>query len=168
MADFVTLSCPSCGGKLQITNDLDRFACGYCGQEHLVRRSGGVVSLAPVVEGLKQVQAGVDKTASELAIRRLREDIGQLQDQVEEASAPSVFRTVPGCLAITIPVGALLLFAVAAKIDWLILLSALLIGGTIVYSLLAGRQDRQTRIALQGEIERKEEELAKHEKLVSG
>ncbi len=71
MADFVSLSCPSCGGKLQITNDIDRFACGYCGQEHTVNRSGGMVFLKPVVEGLRQVQTGVDKTAAELALKRL-------------------------------------------------------------------------------------------------
>ncbi len=68
MADFVTLSCPSCGGKLQVTNDIDRFACGYCGQEHAVNRSGGMVFLKPVVDELRKVQSGVDKTAAEMAI----------------------------------------------------------------------------------------------------
>jgi hypothetical protein len=166
MADFVTLTCPSCGGKLQITSDLDRFACGYCGTEQVVRRGGGVVSLAPVVEGLKQVQVGVDKTASELAIRRLREDIAELEEQVEAARTPSFFSTGPGL--VTIVAGGALIVAVVAKVEWLILLSALLIAGLIVRSLLTGRQDRQTRLALQEEIERKEEELAKHERLVSG
>jgi len=79
--DIVTLLCPACGGKLQITNDLERFACMYCGSEHMVRRSGGLVSLAPMVQGLKQVAAGVDKTASELAIVRLRGEIAQLEDE---------------------------------------------------------------------------------------
>jgi len=81
MADFVSLTCPSCGGKLQITNDLDRFACAFCGTEHVVRRSGGIVALAPVVEGLKKVQVGVDKTASELAIVRLRKEIDELNQE---------------------------------------------------------------------------------------
>ncbi|MFN3980148.1 MAG: hypothetical protein ACK4SA_07185 [Caldilinea sp.] len=70
MADFVSLTCPACNGKLQIGKDLDRFAGGYCGTEFVVNR-GGVVSLSPVVEGLKRVEKGVDKTASELAIARL-------------------------------------------------------------------------------------------------
>ncbi len=30
MADFVSLTCPSCNGKLQIGKDLERFACGCC------------------------------------------------------------------------------------------------------------------------------------------
>ena len=61
MANFVTLSCPSCGGKLQITQDVERFACSHCGQEHIVKRSGGIVSLSPVVDALKRVGAGGDK-----------------------------------------------------------------------------------------------------------
>jgi hypothetical protein len=81
MSDFVTLTCPSCGGKLQITNDIDRFACGHCGNEHVVKRSGGIVALAPVVEGLAKVQVGVDKTASELAIARLEREIADLRER---------------------------------------------------------------------------------------
>jgi hypothetical protein len=77
--DFVTLSCPSCGGKLQITSDIERFACSYCGIEHIVRRGGGIITLAPFVEGLKGVQIGVDKTASELAIQRLTREISELE-----------------------------------------------------------------------------------------
>jgi ribosomal protein S27E len=79
MADFVTLSCPSCGGKLQITKDVERFACAHCGREHIVKRSGGIVSLSPVVDELKKVGVGVDKTASELAIVRLKDEIAYLQ-----------------------------------------------------------------------------------------
>jgi hypothetical protein len=77
--DFVTLSCPSCGGKLQITADIERFACAFCGNEHIVKRGGGIITLSPVVEGLKNVQTGVDKTASELAIQRLTREIAELE-----------------------------------------------------------------------------------------
>lgn len=48
-----------------------------------MRRSGGLVFLAPVVQGLKQVQTGVGKTASELAIQRLSSDIAQLKNQIK-------------------------------------------------------------------------------------
>ncbi len=84
MTDFVALKCPSCGGKLQITSDIDLFACGYCGTELRVRRGGGIVSLAPVVERLDKVRAGVDKTASELAITRLKSEIPSVESQVRE------------------------------------------------------------------------------------
>ena len=79
MSDFVTLTCPACGGKLQITNDIERFACAHCGAEHVVRRGGGLVSLAPVVAEIKHVGAGVDRTASELAIQRLTNEIAELE-----------------------------------------------------------------------------------------
>ena len=85
MADFVTLTCPSCSGGLQVTSDIDLFACGYCGTELRVRRGGGIVSLAPVVEGLEKVQVGVDKTASELAITRLRSEISGLETEIRES-----------------------------------------------------------------------------------
>jgi hypothetical protein len=81
MPDLVTLSYPSCGGKLNITNDIERFACGHCGREHVVKRAGGIVSLSPVVEALKKVEVGVDKTASELAINRLQREIDELRSQ---------------------------------------------------------------------------------------
>jgi DNA repair exonuclease SbcCD ATPase subunit len=84
MKDFVTLTCPSCGGKLQITSDVERFACANCGNEHLVQRSGGIIALIPLVAGLRKVQDGVDRTASELAIKRLREEISSLEPEIQD------------------------------------------------------------------------------------
>ena len=84
MNDFVTLTCPSCGGKLQITNDIEQFVCGHCGNEHVVRRSGGIIAIAPIIDGIKKVQAGTDKTASELAIKRLREELAILRLEREK------------------------------------------------------------------------------------
>jgi hypothetical protein len=76
---LITLSCPSCGAKLNISPNLDRFACAFCGQEHIVNRGGGTISLSPVVEAIHQVKTGVDKTAAELAIVRLQKEISNLQ-----------------------------------------------------------------------------------------
>jgi hypothetical protein len=78
MANIINLTCPKCGGKLQITNDIDHFSCGYCGNELIIQRSGGAITVAPIVEGLKEVKVGVDKTASELAIKRLEGEIAYL------------------------------------------------------------------------------------------
>lgn len=49
MPDFITLSCPACGGKLEITFDLSQFACAQCGSELVVRRTSSTVSLVPVL-----------------------------------------------------------------------------------------------------------------------
>jgi ribosomal protein S27AE len=81
MEKIISLTCPSCGGKLQITNDIERFACGNCGNELLVRRFGNAISLAPVVAEIKKVKEGVDRTASELAIPRLKREIEELGQQ---------------------------------------------------------------------------------------
>jgi predicted RNA-binding Zn-ribbon protein involved in translation (DUF1610 family) len=86
MSNFITLSCPSCGSKLEVTNEMELFACGNCGNEHFVNRKGGVVSLKPVIESLGGIKVGVDKTASELAIVRLKEEIFKLElkrDKIE-------------------------------------------------------------------------------------
>ena len=79
MDDFITLTCTSCGGKLEITTDIERFACAHCGTEHLVKRGGGIVSLAPVIEIIRGIKDGTDKTASELAVARIKDDISRIE-----------------------------------------------------------------------------------------
>ena len=61
----------------------------YCGTEFTVNRGGGIVSLAPVVDGLMRVQRGVDKTASELAIARLQRDADEFTQQWRNVNAQS-------------------------------------------------------------------------------
>ena len=53
--DFVTLSCLSCAGMLEITENVDRFACAHYGREHLVNRGGAVVNRKTVVEELQEI-----------------------------------------------------------------------------------------------------------------
>jgi predicted RNA-binding Zn-ribbon protein involved in translation (DUF1610 family) len=79
MAKFFTLTCPSCGGSLKITNEVNRFACAHCGNEHIVEKGDGIISLGPVVEGFSKIEKGLDKTTSELAIPRLKEEISNLK-----------------------------------------------------------------------------------------
>jgi predicted RNA-binding Zn-ribbon protein involved in translation (DUF1610 family) len=43
--DFITLACPSCGGKLKISQNTNTVICESCGMEHLVRREAGSVGL---------------------------------------------------------------------------------------------------------------------------
>ncbi len=95
-SDFITLSCPNCGGSLAITQDIERFACRYCGYEHIVRRSGGVVSLEPVMQVMGQIHASVnqvslgmdrigisaEKQAAEQAIIRLNQEIEDINKQL--------------------------------------------------------------------------------------
>ena len=84
LSDFITLSWPSCGNKLQITEDTGRSACAACGNEHIVNHGGGIIILKPVIDSIKSVQVGVDKTASELAITRLGIGISRLEKDISD------------------------------------------------------------------------------------
>lgn len=81
MLKSISLKCPNCGANLEITSEMSSFSCGYCGASQMVERSGGTVSLRLLSEGIARVQAGTDKTAAELAIRRLKEEL-----QIAEAT----------------------------------------------------------------------------------
>ena len=84
MPDFVSLTCPGCGTRLTVPNEIERFACGSCGIELVVRRGGGIVSLAPApTPELPAVpQEVLDGTAVELAVHRLQDEIPLLEKQV--------------------------------------------------------------------------------------
>jgi len=95
--DFITLACPNCGGKLNITPDINRFACQFCGHEHIVRRHDGVVALEEVMgqisqnintvgTGIHRLSGSAEKQASEIAIGRLKEEIVVIQKKIEEAA----------------------------------------------------------------------------------
>jgi F0F1-type ATP synthase membrane subunit b/b' len=121
LADFITLSCPSCGGKLHITPDIDRFACAHCGNEHLVKRTGGVVALQPLADSLSGLKHATERTASELALRRLSDELAGLK--TARAQAQNTIEECQGTLhererarreliksAITLALGTILIF----------------------------------------------------------
>jgi hypothetical protein len=81
MPDLITISYPSCGNKLQITNNADRFACAACGNEHIENRSGDIISRKPVIDGINGVKVDDDKTASELAIEWLDNELLELSQR---------------------------------------------------------------------------------------
>lgn len=175
MNDFVTLTCPSCGGKLQITKDIERFACGHCGNEHVVKRSGGVVSLLPVVEVLQEVQLGVDKTASELAIRRLSEEIDQLRLQrwtIEKTSNGRVYEGVFLGLALGFPPMAIViaLSASAGAVSSLFLglvVAAIVCIPCFKWGYNRQQKENSTQFELiDHEIDIREKEIRKHRLMV--
>lgn len=85
--NIISLKCSSCGAILEISPDMEHFACGYCGVEQIVERRGGTVALKQVSEAIARVQKATDKTAAELAIRRLTSEIADKQNDLSaEAS----------------------------------------------------------------------------------
>jgi len=182
MSDLVTLSCPSCGGKLQITPDIDRFACTYCGHEHIVKRGGGIVSLAPVVEGLRQVQASVDKTTAELAIARLPQEIAVLEEEMRALREAHINTLYPPhksesylgrAAALTAPFALILWFAQnrTAAILFILLFVACLIAWAIFFfgRVQGGNKARETRLdAMAAQHSEKSAMLRRNRQLVSG
>ncbi len=45
MSDFITMTCPKCGGNLSISPNTSTLVCQFCGTEHMVRWQGGSVLL---------------------------------------------------------------------------------------------------------------------------
>lgn len=76
MAEYASIACPSCGGKLKPTDQHGHFVCIYCGTEQQVVRHGNTVTLEPIADTL-------DKTASELALQRLRQQMPELQAEFD-------------------------------------------------------------------------------------
>ena len=169
MPELVTLTCPSCGAKLEIGEDIERFACSHCGNEHIVKRSGGTISLMPVLEQIKKVRAGVDKTASELAIKRLKEEIREIQSRmpaVEEGCFIKVMNWFMG-LFVLATLGAILTG------EWgdIIGASALLIASITIGYFIRKKEDAsmaEKRKPYIDAIAQRKRELEKHEMIVRG
>lgn len=92
--NMINLTCPNCSGALKITSDMDRFACGYCGTEQIVKREGGTVALE-LVKKIDQLQTSVDRSNAELAIQRLTREIKELeaeQESLDEISDPVMLK----------------------------------------------------------------------------
>ncbi len=88
----VALKCPNCGGKLEISSQMSNFACGTCAANVTVQRRGGTVSLS-LAEAFERVQVAADKTAAELALGRLTEELAKAETDrinVERATAAGV------------------------------------------------------------------------------
>jgi len=63
----------------------------------VVIRRGGIVSLKPVVEALERVEAGTDRTASELAMARLEKEIYFLRQEMRKEDPGTSVIDAVGC-----------------------------------------------------------------------
>jgi hypothetical protein len=80
----VTLQCPGCGAKISISESMSLFACRYCGATVKVQRTESVIALDLVADAVNRVQQGTDRTAAELAIRRLSEQLAKSEATLVE------------------------------------------------------------------------------------
>jgi hypothetical protein len=188
-SDFITLSCPNCGGKLQITSDIERFACQYCGHEHLVRRDAGAVSLEPVMQmmgqinnsmgmvgtGVHQLSNTAGRQASEVAIMRLKEEIvaAKVKIETDGKNTSSIWWLVPGFAVAGLVVNFIfsIMPDVGYNMDFLItFVKWIFIVGTVAIFIAAISSSSYYKkdIAKQNDlIRQKEAELRTHYQVVS-
>jgi hypothetical protein len=99
MLNVVRLSCPTCGGRLEIKPGMTRLACGYCGNEHVVHRDGGTITLEAVGENLVKIVGSTERTAMELTLTRLEKELAQLRS--EQSAGASKIKTLEHEIAST-------------------------------------------------------------------
>lgn len=102
MQKLVSMSCPNCGGRLQVGLDIQQFNCAHCGAEWRVARGEGTLSLQPVEEQLEAIKShtsGIrdnsERIAAELAIPRLEKEISALEQELLAVSATLDSSTTP-------------------------------------------------------------------------
>ena len=94
---IIQMKCPGCGAGLEISKDHQDFACAYCGSSLHVIRSGGTVALS-LVDVVDQVRANTDRTASELALVRLADELQVIKSEISkhtETMSTVAVRPVP-------------------------------------------------------------------------
>ncbi len=70
---IIPLNCPNCGKRLEIGENKEQLACGTCGSQLYVDRSGGTISLE-LAKSLGAINTGAAQTAAELALVRLEKE----------------------------------------------------------------------------------------------
>ena len=187
----VRLTCNGCGADLDISEDIDRFACSYCGTQHLVERKGGIVTLKSLLDKVGKVHLETTKAAAELAIVRLEKEIAKLNEekttvlQATQEMSPAAKNFITG-VVIVVGVGFLALWAYAgmcAVIVAFFLLSLVaaplgnLFGGlAFVVDLIGGKalrekweKERRDNISrIDTEIDIRRQELERNRRIVSG
>jgi ribosomal protein S27E len=164
---FIDLNCTNCGGKLEVYDDMERFACGYCGSQMLVQRRGGTVALKAVIEAIHKVQIGTDKTAAELAIARLYKELEKLKtDHAKFEAAPSTSGAF-GILVVLLVVSVIFALAGPRTIG---IVSALVLGPVIVFVRSEDAKQKQRRsdliLKVKSEIFQVEREIDRNRKIV--
>ena len=160
MADLLTLNCPTCGGQLHVTNDVDRFVCAHCGNTHIVDPGVRVESLAGEVSALR----------AETDIRRLQQELGVLIEKRDQSrSVVEHYRRTVVALHQSAGVAAYFLALMFVVIGFGALLSqmpnrgVLALGAMFVIGLMvmAGRNTKRQPVILPGSLDAQIKDLAR-------
>lgn len=169
-ASIVTLNCKNCGASLNITSDMDSFACGFCGTQQVVERRGGTLFLKLITDAITRVQAGTDKAGAELALQRLEKDLQQINRQLadnytdcyvarENISGETTIIVVTTVGAIALSVGFLFLMAYGSS-GWSLFVLA--IGILLFFASRSASRRRSTFAAQLGSLESDNQAIKNH------
>jgi ribosomal protein S27AE len=135
----LTLNCTNCGASLDVSEDMERFACGYCGTQQVVERRGGTVALKPLTDAIRLVQTGTDKTAAELALKRMGEELVTLQRAYHARLAQATVaknNAITLVLAGTIVISVILVCALSKEIGAIGVLFVLGVAAAICFAII--------------------------------
>ena len=96
---YITLNCANCAAKLDVYDDIERFACGSCGTEIEVQRRGGTVVLKTVAEASLPTHVGSGQAAADLNLVPLMEEARLLSQRREVMLSESAGRKKWGYFA---------------------------------------------------------------------
>lgn len=171
-SDFITLSCPNCGGRLQITPDIERFACQYCGYEHIVRRSGGLVSLEPVMRMMGNINSNInlvgvgvnmlgfssEKQVAEQAIARIKTELPELEARVQSLEGNKGCATTGGIMGIVF--GVVFFIIAAFTKGWVAIIGLVsLILGIVMLATANPAKEKQEIMEAKQKLDAKKREL---------
>jgi predicted RNA-binding Zn-ribbon protein involved in translation (DUF1610 family) len=123
MRNLITLTCPSCGGRLEVTNNTEQYVCVHCGNAHIVDPGVRAESLEKEVE---QIRLKVDIRHAEEDLKILRERQATLETQI---SAQRDGRRVMLMLIWPLPIIVVVLgLQQGASLAWTLLLALFSVG----------------------------------------
>lgn len=79
MTQTIIINCPTCGSTSSRKVGISDFVCSYCGTQYRVEYSSNGMFLYPILQSMQTLQTGMDRTAAELTVKRLKEEIYYLR-----------------------------------------------------------------------------------------
>jgi len=134
MAEWIRVDCPACGEGVRLPGRQPILACGRCGTELVVRQNGQIVSLAPVVEALRELDDEASWPGS-VTSAHARAEILDLLSEIDQLWLERR-HDFHFALRLLVVAGCGLVLAVVVQIDWLRGLGGLLALATGLPGLL--------------------------------
>lgn len=81
MTEITKLLCPACGAKIELKGNSGQITCAYCGTQLQIENHKGAIAAMPPALPVNNVKSTIDRTASEIEIKKIKEEITFLQTQ---------------------------------------------------------------------------------------